>query len=124
MPEQSELPVRILIDGKQVESETRVTSIGPYVLVLDTVITESAVQLHSTYLGHKRTSEQATHLKLAKGGIRETTAIEHEYDSIPVMYARRRCLYNHPQHLQDLLADADIDASIPIDERSIAAVEA
>jgi hypothetical protein len=124
MPEQSELPVRILIDGKQVESETRVTSIGPYVLVLDTVIPESAVQLHSTYVGHKCTSTQATHLKLAKGAVRETTAIEHEHDSIPVVYARRRCLYDHLQHLQDLLADADIDASIPIDERAVTAVEA
>jgi hypothetical protein len=124
MPEQSELPVRILIDGKHVESETRVTSIGPYVLVLDTVIPESAVQLHSTYVGHKRTSTQATHLKLAKGGARETIAIEHEHDSIPVVYARRRCLYDHLQHLQDLLADADIDASIPLDESAVTAVEA
>jgi len=124
MPEQSELPVRVLINGKQVESETRVTSIGPYVLVLDTVIPESGMRLHSTYLGHKRTTTQATHLKLAKGGIRGTVAVEHEHDAIPVVYARRRCLYDHLQHLQDLLNDADIDASIPIDERSIAAVEA
>jgi len=77
----------------------------------------------ATCSGHKRTTTQATHLKLAKGGIRETIAIEHEHDSIPVVYARRRCLYDHLQHLQDLLADADIDASIPIDEKAVTAVE-
>lgn len=123
MPEQSELPVSILIEGKQVESETRVTSIGPCVLVLDTVIPEEGVQLYSTYTGHEGTGTLATHLKLAKGGIRETVAAEHEHDSIPVMYARRRALYDHLQNLQDLLDEAGIEASIPIDEGTIVAVE-
>lgn len=38
--------------------------------------------------------------------------------------ARRRITERQTPAEQDLLADADIDASIPIDERSIAAVEA
>lgn len=50
---------------KPVASETRVTSIGPHVMVLDTVIPESAVTLHSTYVGHKRTMKQAAHMRLA-----------------------------------------------------------
>jgi hypothetical protein len=121
--EQSVLPVPILIDARQVRSLTRVTSIGPCVLVLDTVLPDRGLELHSVYVGHKHTTTQATHLRLARGGIRETTTIEHEHDAIPVMYARRRCLYDHLQQLQDLLEEAGIDGKIPVDEKAILAVE-
>jgi hypothetical protein len=123
VPEQSKLPVSILIDGRRARSLTRATSIGPYVLVLDTVLPDQALELHSIYVGHKHTTTQATHLRLARGDLRETVAIEHEHDSIPVMYARRRALYDHLQNLQDLLEEAGIEATIPIDEKAIVAVE-
>lgn len=125
MAEQSELPIKILIAGKQARSLTRVTSIGPYVLVIDTVLPEPdhTLELHSIYVGHMQTKTQATHLRLARGGIRETTTAEHEHTSLPVVHARRRCLYDHLHDLQDLLEEAGIEATIPIDEKAIVAVE-
>jgi hypothetical protein len=39
------------------------------------------------------------------------------------MHARRRCLYDHLQQLQDLLERTGIDAQIPIDDAAVAAVE-
>lgn len=123
VPEHTELPVPILIEEKQVDSETRVTSIGPYVMVLDTTIPKQGVALHSTYTGHKGTPTQATHLMLAIG-TRDSTSVEHEENEIPVVHARRRCLYDHLQRLQDLLEDAGIQATIPIDANAIEAVEA
>jgi len=123
--EQSKLPIQILIDGKHARSLTRVTSIGPYVLVIDTVLPEPdhALELHSIYVGHKHTKTQATHLRLARGGLRDTVTIEHEHASLPVVHARRRCLYDHLHNLQDLLEEAGIEAKIPIDEDAIVAVE-
>ena len=123
MVEEVQIPVRIMVNGRDVDCETRASSVGAYVLVLDTVLPDQAIDLHSVYVGHKRTTTQATHLKLARGGIRETMTMEHEHDSIPVMYARRRCLYDHLQHLQDLLEEAGIDARIPVDEKAVVAVE-
>ncbi len=125
MVEKVQLPVRIVVDGREADSETRASSIGAYMLAIETVLPapDHALALHSVYVGHKRTMTQATHLRLARGGIRETVTAEHEHDSIPVMYARRRALYDHLQNLQDLLDEAGIEATIPVDEKAIVAVE-
>jgi len=40
------------------------------------------------------------------------------------VHARRRCLYDHLQRLQNLLGEMGLDASIPLGEQAIAAVEA
>ena len=114
--------MKILIDGEPVRSQTRASSVGPYVLVLDTVLGEHGIDLHSVYTGHEGTSTLASHLLLAPG-LRDTIAAEHEHESIPVTHARRRCLYDHLGHLQDLLRDTGVDASIPIDEEALTAVE-
>ncbi len=122
MPEQTDIPVKILIDGESVRCQTRATSVGPYVLVLDTVLGDHGIDLHSTYTGHEGTSTLASHLLLAPG-LRDTIAAEHEHDAIPVTHARRRCLYDHLQHLQDLLRDTGANANIPLDDTAVAAVE-
>jgi hypothetical protein len=123
VPEQTDIPVKILLDGESVRSQTRARSVGPYVLVLDTVLGDHGIDLHSTYTGHERTSTLASHLLLAPPGLKDTIAAEHEHESIPVTHARRRCLYDHLQHLQDLLQRTGADANIPLDEEAVAAVE-
>jgi hypothetical protein len=122
VPEQTDIPVKILLDGESVRSQTRATSVGPYVLVLDTVLGDHGIDLHSIYTGHEDTSTLASHLLLAPG-LKDTIATEHEHESIPVTHARRRCLYDHLQHLQDLLQRTGADANIPLDEEAVAAVE-
>lgn len=122
MSEPIEVPIRLLIDGTPTPTYTTATSAGGYVLVLATVLTEPAISLYSTYAGHERTATLATHLLLASGAY-ETIAAEHDHDELPVMYERRRCLYDHLHRLQDLLLCVGIDAQIPIDDDTIAAVE-
>ncbi len=125
MVTETQIPVEIVVNGRTADSETRISSVGAYVLAIETVLPaqDHALSLHSIYVGHKHTTTQATHLRLAKGGIRETVTVEHEHDSIPVVYARRRALYDHLQTLQDLLEETGIEATIPIDEQVILAVE-
>lgn len=122
VPEQTDIPVEIALDGEPVRSRTHASTVGPYVLVLDTVIPEKGTELHSLYTGHEGTSTLASHLLLAPD-LQETLAAEHEHDAIPVTHARRRCLYDHLQHLQDLLEQTGAEATIPIDEQAIAAIE-
>lgn len=122
MAEQTDIPLRVFVDDKPTDSQTRATSVGAYVLVLDTTLPDHGIDLHSVYVGHSRVRTQSTHLLLAPS-LRETLTTEHEHESIPVVHARRRCLYDHLQRLQDLLSDLDIDAHIPVGEDAIATVE-
>lgn len=122
MPEPIEIPIRLLIGGTPTPAYTTATSAGAYVLVLATVLTAPAISLYSTYAGHEHTNTLASHLLLAPDAY-ETIAAEHDHDELPVMYERRRCLYDHLHRLQDLLLRVGIDAQIPIDEEAIAAVE-
>jgi hypothetical protein len=117
------IPLRILLDGETVDSETRATSVGAYILVVDTVIPEHGIQLHSTYTGHRKVPTHAIHLKLAPD-LRESVHIEHDHDTLPVTHARRCCLYDHLGRLQDFLAQLDHQASIPLGEQAITTVEA
>lgn len=122
MGEQTDIPVRVLLDGRSVRSRTRVTTVGPHVLVLDTVIPDRAVQLHSIYTGHPKVRTLASHLLLTPD-LNETLSAEHEHDAIPVVHARRRCLYDHLHHLHDLLRRDGTEANIPIDDEAIRTME-
>jgi hypothetical protein len=52
LAERNLIPLHITLDGQPERSETRVASAGPYALVLSSVLSDRAVELHSTYLGH------------------------------------------------------------------------
>lgn len=119
---ETEIPIQIEIDGKPVRSRTLATSIGAYVLVIATVLPDQAIDLHSTYTGHEHTDTLASHLLLATGAY-DTISAQHDHDQLPVMYARRHCLYDHLHHLQDLLDRLGIAATIPLDERAVETIE-
>lgn len=113
----------IQLDGEPVRSQTRATSVGAYVLVLDTVIPHEGVELHSSYTGHSHVpATHAVHLMLAPDR-RESTHAEHDRETLPVTHARRTCLYDHLQRLQDFLTDLDHQANITFDEQAITALE-
>jgi hypothetical protein len=120
--EQTEIPVKITLDAQRARSETLASSVGAYVLVIDTVLPDRGVSLHSTYAGHTRTDTLATHLLLATGAY-NAICERHKHDQLPVIFARRRCLYDHLHQLQDLLDRLGLDATIPVDDAVIAAVE-
>jgi hypothetical protein len=117
------IPIKIVIDGVQVRSETLLAPGGPYALTLCSVLPDHATELHSTYLGHPGAPTRVSHLLLAPGVI-ESEAVERDEDSIPVMFARRRCLYDHLQQLQEALQRlGHLDPKIPLDEDALSAIE-
>lgn len=116
------IPISITIDEQTVRSETLATRVGAYVVAIETTLADHAIDLHSIYTGHKKTKTQATHLILTPT-VSETATVEHEHEAIPVMYAKRRCLYDHLHRLQDLLQAHGAQAHIPIDEQAIEAIE-
>jgi hypothetical protein len=117
------IPIKIVIGGVEVHSETRVADGGPYALTLSSVLPDHATELHSTYLGHAGAPTRVSHLLLAPGVV-ESEAIERDEDSVPVTVARRRCLYDHLQHLQEALERlGHANPQIPLDEDALAAVE-
>ena len=123
MDQRAVIPIQIAIDGTQVRSETRVANGGPYALTLSSVLPDHASELHSTYLGHPGAPTRVSHLLLAPGLI-ESEAVEREEDSIPVVVARRRCLYDHLQQLQEsLIRLGHLDPEIPLDEDALSAIE-
>jgi hypothetical protein len=118
----AEILIEITLDGKPVRSQTLATSVGAYILAIETVIPDQAIDLHSTYTGHPKTTTQATHLILTPTQSQSLT-VEHEHDAIPVMHARRRCLYDHCHQLQALLKRERSEASIPIEDEAIQTIE-
>ena len=122
MNHRSQIPIKIAIHGKPVRSSTLATSVGAYILVLETVLPDQAIDLHSIYTGHANTKTQATHLTLTPD-LREATTTEHDHDQLPVTHSRRTCLYDHLHQLQSLLQDHGIDAQLPIEDAAIEAIE-
>ncbi len=117
------IPVQIAIDGAKARSETRVSPGGPYALTLSSVLPDHATELHSTYLGHAGAPTRVSHLLLAPGVV-ESEAVERDQDSVPLTVARRRCLYDHLQHLQEALVRVGhVNPQIPLDEDALIAVE-
>lgn len=101
---------------------TLASEVGAYVVVLDTAVPDRGIDLHSVYVGHPKVRTQATHLTLTPAR-HEATVVEHEHDAIPVMHARRRCLYDHLHRLQDLLQEDGAQVSIPVDDTAVEAIE-
>lgn len=122
MQHRAKIPTEITLNCKPVPSQTLATSVGAYILVIETVLPEQGIDLHSTYTGHPKTPTQATHLLLTPD-VQESLTMEHEHDAIPVMHARRTCLYDHYHQLQDLLQRGGSEASIPIADEAIQAIE-
>jgi hypothetical protein len=122
MAHRSQIPIKITIDDQPVRSQTLATNVGAYILVLETVLPDQAIDLHSIYTGHANTKTQATHLILTPD-LREATTVEHDHDQLPVTHSRRTCLYDHLHQFQGVLQDHGIDAQFPIDDTAIEAIE-
>ncbi len=122
MAERTPIPIAITLDGQPERFQTLMFSAGAYTLILSSVLPGRAIELHSTYLGHPGTPTQASHLLLTPGHS-ESDAAQHGQTEIPVMVARRRCLYDHLQRLQDHLAELGHTAQIPLADDALLAVE-
>ncbi len=76
------IPVKIAVEGRPARSETVATSVGAYVLVIETVMPDQAISVCSTYVGHAQTKTLASHLELAAGAYGAVSA-EHEHEESP-----------------------------------------
>lgn len=122
MSERTPIPIEITLDGAPERFETRLASAGAYALVLSSVLPDHAIELHSSYLGHPGAPTRVSHLMLAPG-ITDSESVEHDESLIPVMVARRRCIYDHLQRLQDFLAELGHTVQIPLADDALLAVE-
>lgn len=90
-------------------SETCVAGVGAYHVALTTVVRDLAIELESFYTGHDKLAEShVTHLLLAPS-LREFELRPLVHSEVPVVFARRRCVYDHFQRLQDFLAELGYD---------------
>lgn len=94
----------LTLDGRRLAATTCITSPGAYVVALQTALGTHGIELQSTYVGCEDTDTHVTHLLLARDAHAiETRAVPHA--DIPVMYTRRRCLYDHLVRLQDFAGE-------------------
>lgn len=121
MDRQTDIPVRVLIDGEPVRAHARVGAFSPYVVVLDTALPGQGIELHSVYTGHEDALTRVVHLLLAPG-MGETLTATHEHGLMPVLYERQRCLFDHLAHLQDLFQRQGLDARIELEDRALALI--
>ena len=98
---------------------------GAVVVVLFGCVPELGLELHSTYVGHPGVETRVTHLTLGGGGPQRaaTEAVARPDGELPVVFARRRCLFHHLQRLQDELAGIGHQTGIEVDDASVSELE-
>jgi hypothetical protein len=112
------------LDGHRVRCSFAASSVGAYQVVLVTVLPDRGIELHSSYTGHPNIPESVvTHLELAPGrrtiDTRRLRAIE-----VPVVWGRRRCLFDHLARLADLIRECGYEsATIAYDDELVLALE-
>ncbi len=90
---------------------------GPYVLSVHTVIPQPdlAIELHSTFVGHRSVPTIAVHLVLGPPGRAPVTVTgEHPHEQLDPTFTPRACAYEHAHRLIELLAGLGIQASVNI----------
>jgi hypothetical protein len=102
------LSIRLSLDERPVDSETRLVELGAYHVALSTVVLNAdlPIEVHSSYLGHTGTETHATHLTIAPD-IADTYLATHDASQLPVTHARERYVLDHLQVLIDLATKLD-----------------
>jgi hypothetical protein len=102
---------RVEIDGKPVETCTRVVAAGGYVLTLGTVLPRHGIELHSTYTGHPLAERTlVTELFLCRSRQPLLDTREADPRELPVLHERGNCLYDHLLRVLELLSELPIGA--------------
>jgi hypothetical protein len=98
------------LDGRLVDSETTSIWAGPYVLVVATALPEPglAVEVHSTFVGHRGVPTSATHLTLGPVGFSALMITrEHEHANLNPATSPRQCVYEHARIVIEILQGLD-----------------
>jgi hypothetical protein len=107
----------VAIDGESAASETTYTWAGAHALTVHTVIprVDLALELHSTFVGHSGLPTHAAHLVLGPPGRAPTiTAVDHHGNDLDPTYAPRSCVYEHAQHLIEVLSGLGYRAAVNV----------
>lgn len=115
------------IDGCSVASETHGVWLGPYVLVIATVIRdmEQAVELHSTFVGHTPEPTHVTHLMIGLGprGRSRTITEEHPRAFLDPEIRVRECVLEHISILLQGLKRYGYEASCDVPDDAFEELE-
>ena len=109
------LAIAFTLDGEPVESTTLLVRVGPYVLVLQTVMPQSglALELHSTFVGHNGVSTHANHLLLGPvGHPPRVIARDDDWRVIDPVSRPDSCVYAHCHELIGLLAERGLGLAV------------
>ena len=110
------IDLEVTVDGRSTASETTCTWAGAHVLTVHTVIPRAglALELHSTFVGHSGVLTHVVHLTLGPPGREPTiTSADHDEDLDPT-YAPRGCVYEHGQHLIEVLCGLGYRATVDV----------
>ena len=122
-----EIPLEVLIDGRQCEAECRYRwAAGGRVLTMFTVLPGRglAVELISTYVGHEQTPTVVTHLLLGPvSAAAQIRAEERPHEQLHPVEDPRACAYDHANELVESLRAAGFEVGVRIDERSFEQLE-
>jgi len=122
-----ELPLRVQLDGRDVETHSTYTAAGGgRVLTITTVLPGHglAFELISTYVGHAQVAAHVTHLTL--GPVGHPASIEHIEDleeQLDPAVDPRASAYDHAHQLIEKLSALGYRASVEVDERTFSALE-
>jgi hypothetical protein len=118
--------LNVKIDGARVSSETTCMWAGPYVFVVATALSDPdlAVDVHSSFIGHRGVLTLASHLILGPVG-HEPYAVsaEHEHANIDPALRPRECVYEHAGIVVEALKAVDRDAGIDVPDDAFAEID-
>jgi hypothetical protein len=120
------ITLNIKLDGHDAESETTCAWVGPYVLVIVTVLPESglAVEVNSTFVGHEGVPTCSTHLTLGPVGHAPfIVTAEHENTSLDPMIRVRECAYEHANAVLEALNGLGYQATADVGEDAFVELE-
>lgn len=100
--------------------------VGPYILGIVTVLPEHdlALEVNSTFVGHKGVPTCATHLVL--GPVRHApfiVSVEHEHESLDPNIRARECVYEHAQTILEALTNLGYAVSIDVSDGTFMEME-
>lgn len=117
-----QIDLDLTIDGASVDSETTYTWAGAHILAVHTAIPRAdlALELHSTFVGHRGVPTHVVHLRLGPPGHEPTlTAADVEESQLEPTYAPRACAYEHAQRLIEVLSEFGYAATVNVPGESV-----
>ncbi len=102
--------------------QTLATSVGAYILAIETILPDQAIELHSIYTGHANVKTQATQLILAPADTKQRQSNTRTTRCQSCTHDDDVCMTTYTE-LQDLLQGDGAQAYIPVDDAAIEAIE-